>query len=108
VRAATARKRIVPFAIFVAGRHECELAREIAQIGSRRALDESLSTAPLALLVRHEQMHGCAKAIFNVDLVRGFDGFGRHAVPGDGAATNDIGRRNLDHRMNRIGRSTTM
>ena len=108
VRAATARERLVSFAIFVAGRHECELAREIAQIGSRRALHESLSAAPFALLVPHQQMHGCAKAILNIDLGRGFDGFGRHAVPGDSAATDEIGRRNLDHRMNRVGGSTTV
>jgi hypothetical protein len=29
-------------------------------------------------------------------------------VPGEGAATDEIGRRNLDHRMNRIGGSATV
>jgi hypothetical protein len=87
---------LMPFVIFVSGRHERELPGEVSELGRRQSLDEGLSIAAPALLISHKQMHRSMKATLHSILSRKLQGFCRHAMPRHGASPPDIRRRNLD------------
>src|SRR6266446_10274068 len=96
--------RFLPVVVFVAGRHEDELSPEIPQRRFGQALDERAALMTRAALVYGQQVDGRTKTRFDSVTSRGLDDLGCHAGPGRGAALHDVGWRNLDVRIEHVGR----
>jgi hypothetical protein len=95
IREARQRTQFVPFVILITSRHECELAREPPERRSSQAFDERLPVASRAILVHHEQVNWRVETVFDSGAARALNGFSRHAVARNGAASHEIGRTNL-------------
>src|SRR5450755_1015674 len=82
----------------VPGRHQAELAVELAQCRSRQAVDQRLAVLPFCSFVGNKQMASGLKAVFEGLAPGNFYDIRLYDTPIRQSAERDIGRRNFDYR----------
>jgi hypothetical protein len=86
----------LPLAIFMTGRNEGELAPERSQGRGRLTADGRLALVANAFFVDEQQVTRRTEAEFDLVVSDGLDHLDLDAIPRAGAATDDIGRTDLE------------